>query len=71
VSRTKTRAPVKGAVRCTRLAPSTEPDAVAWVSKRLRAAGFEPLEEDWKIHEPHGLWRMVEMWAIAPTGEGE
>jgi hypothetical protein len=62
----KRRAPVKGAVRCTRLAPSTEPDAVAWVSERLRAAGFEPIEEDWKIHAGEGLWTMVEVWAIPP-----
>jgi hypothetical protein len=65
----KRRAPVKGAVRCTRLAPSTAPDAVAWVSERLRAAGFTPLETR-KGLEDHdaggGLWTMIEVWAMPP-----
>jgi hypothetical protein len=39
---------------------------VAWVSERLRAVGFTPLETGWKIHVGEGLWTMVEIWAIPP-----
>lgn len=64
------KAPEPGAVRCHRLAPARVGDCFAWVAKRLRARGWEPLEVDYDITHG-GEYVMVDLWAIPPLRGGD
>lgn len=69
------RPPVKGAVRCYPLAPAgmTTKESWEWIVPRLKARGFEPIEEGFGPLEGSegGLWILWQVWAIPPNGKGE